>query len=102
VAVTQGNAIFVDLKYFELFEIADNSVREMRTDESFITHLFQGYDGTIFLRGYNRLIWHELPFNEDRAQQLPKWLRQYPAIYGWFTKAIAVIYRALRMRSIVK
>ncbi len=51
VSTTKTNAFFVDSKYFSLFGIRDNSVGTMMTDESLITHIFCGYDGTVFIRG---------------------------------------------------
>lgn len=98
VAVTTTNGIFVERKYFDRFGIRDNSVAALRTDESLVTHVFSGYDGTVFVRGYGKLVWHEVPYDESRLQQLPRWLRGYPGNYGR-VKGLAVrAYRALRGR----
>ncbi len=73
VAVTKNNGIFVDSKYFGLFGIDDNSLEVMWTDESFITHIFCGYDGTIFVRGYGKSPWHLIRLKESKMQILPRW-----------------------------
>jgi hypothetical protein len=73
VAVTKNNGIFVDSKYFGLFGIEDNSLEVMWTDESFITHIFCGYDGTIFIRGYGKSPWHLFRLKESKMQILPRW-----------------------------
>ena len=73
VAVTKNNGIFVDWKYFELFGIEDNSVDALWTDQSFITHIFCGYDGAIFIRGYGKSPWHQIPLKESTMQILPRW-----------------------------
>lgn len=48
VAVLLFSAFFVDAKYYPLFRIGDNRPETLRTDLSGITHLFSGYDGTMF------------------------------------------------------
>lgn len=95
VALTTANAILVDSCYFGLFGIEDNSPASLRRDESAITHVFHGYDGTIFVRGNRRLIWHELPLDEARFQQLPRGLRRYPDAYGRLARLRLRVYRRL-------
>ncbi len=73
VSVTRNNAIFVDRRFFDLFGIKDNSVNRMMVDESMITHIFCGYDGTVFVRGYGRSPWHQIPYKESKMQLLPRW-----------------------------
>ena len=86
VAVTTLNAIFVDSKYFGLFGISDNSVRTMWTNESAITYLFCGYDGTVFVRGCGELPWQGIAYKESRMQQLPKWARKQAGDRNIFRK----------------
>lgn len=76
VCCTTGNAIYVDRKYFPKFGIENNDVETMIKDESLITHMFCGYDGTVFLRGYGRSPWQQIPFKEKNVQFLPKWARR--------------------------
>ena len=101
VAVTHTNAIFVDSKYFGLFGIKNNQVDVMRTDESSVTYIFNGFDGTVFIRGCGKLAWHGIPYRESRIQPLPKWLRGYPKNYGWFKKMMGNLYRSLYKRHII-
>jgi hypothetical protein len=82
VSVLPFNAIFVDAKYFSLFEIADNRPESLRRDTSAVTWLFCGYDGTIHLSGAGRMPWHGLAYDEARLQLLPKILRTYPENYS--------------------
>jgi hypothetical protein len=96
VAATRLNAIFVDSKYFALFGIKDNSVDAIRTEQPEVTYIFNGYDGTVFIRGYGRLVWHSIPYKEARLQQVPRWLRQYPENYGIIKRCLGKVYRLLR------
>jgi hypothetical protein len=82
VATTLVNAFFVDRCYFPAFGISDNSEANLRPDQSWVTHLFTGYDGRTFLRGAGALPWHSLPVSESRAQQLPWFLRDWYENYG--------------------
>lgn len=89
IATTPVNAIFVDRNYFDRFNIADNSPETLRTDESHVTYLFQGFDGTLFLRGCNSLMWHGVELNESQIQHLPSWLRKHPGQLGrWGRRAL--------------
>ena len=73
VCATLTNAIFVDENYYPLFGIQDNSIESLRNDKSLITHIFSGYDGTVFIRGYGKNPWYGIPYKESRFQLLPKW-----------------------------
>jgi hypothetical protein len=88
VATTWSNLLFVDTRYFARFNIADNSLDTLRSDDSSITYIFSGFDGTVFVRGYQRLPWHRVPIRERRVQQLPRWLRRYPGDYGLLGRAV--------------
>lgn len=96
VAATRLNAVFVDAKYFALFGIQDNSVDALRSEQPDVTYIFNGYDGTVFIRGAGRLHWHGIPYRQSRLQQVPKWLRQYPGSYGIIKRGLARVYRCFR------
>ena len=98
VAATVVNAVFVDARYFSAFGIADNSEATLRVDLSWVTHIFSGYDGRVFLQGAQRLPWHELPLSAARVQQLPCWLRAWPEDYGPARRLALHVYRHLRRR----
>lgn len=100
-AVTQTNAILVDSKYFGLFGIQDNSLGQMRIDDSRVTYIFNGYDGTVFIRGCGKLGWHGIAYKESRMQVLPKCLRTYPKNYGKFKRICAKLYRSVYKRDII-
>ena len=96
IAVTECNVVFVDVQYFELFGIEDNSLATFRPHNPHATHLFVGYDGRLFLRGNCCLLWHDITFDESDIQPLPKILRHQRAHYNKFQ---AFLYRwYLRMR----
>jgi len=96
VAATRLNAVFVDAKYFALFGIQDNSVDAIRSEQPDVTYIFNGYDGTVFIRGAGRVHWHGIPYRQSSLQQVPKWLRQYPGSYGIIKRGLARIYRCFR------
>jgi hypothetical protein len=93
VAVAGANAFFVDSKYFRLFGIQNNSVDDIWTDQSAITHIFCGYDGTVFLRGCRMLPWQKIPYREPKVQQLPKWARKRVGKRSILARKLAVYYR---------
>ncbi len=96
VAVTVANAIFVKKEFFPLFEIEDNKPEILRTNLEYVTYIFLGYDGTLFLRGHRRSPWHEgLELEETRMQLLPDFLRKYPQNYNEFKKKIYTEYLQL-------
>jgi hypothetical protein len=76
VSILRWNAFFVRKEYFPLFEITDNSAETLRKDLQGITHMFVGYDGTVFFEGAKRLPWHGIPMDTSRMQPLPRILRR--------------------------
>jgi hypothetical protein len=82
VAATTTNGIFVDAVYFPLFGIADNSAAKLRQDLQYVTHVFCGFDGHVFLRGSRAMPWHRMQYEESRVQMLPAWCQDYPPNYG--------------------
>src|SRR5207248_6442448 len=88
VAVLQYNAFFVRSEYYSLFGLVDNRPETLRQDTSAITYIFSGYDGTIFLRGFRRLVWHRVGLNERKMQPLPSVLRAYPDNYSWWQRRL--------------
>ncbi len=101
VAATGGNAIFVDSKYFGLFGIKDNSVSAIWTDQSAITYIFCGYDGTVFLRGSCMMHWQQIPYKESRVQQLPKWARKRVGDRNILRRKLGRFYRRLRKKGVI-
>src|SRR3989338_5241795 len=79
VAANEANAFFVLSELFPQFNINDNSIETLHTDHRYETKLFQLYDGTLKIAGNTRLIWHNLPINEENLQILSAGQRKYPA-----------------------
>ncbi len=80
VAANKVNAFFVLKELFSKFGIADNALDALHTDNTFETKIFQLYDGTLKIAGNTKLIWHNLPMDEEKLQVLPKRKRIYPAM----------------------
>lgn len=79
IAANETNAFFVVKELFPKFGIADNSVDALHTDHRYETKLFQLYDGTLKIAGNTKLLWHNLPIDEEHLQILPAHKRKYPA-----------------------
>ncbi|MHC4748852.1 MAG: FkbM family methyltransferase [Planctomycetota bacterium] len=101
ICTTKTNGIFVDSAYYDLFGIKDNSLEVMMTDESMITHIFCGYDGTVFIRGCGMIPWQGFAYRESRVQQLPKWARKVVGDRNIFRRKLGKLYRRLRKKGII-
>jgi hypothetical protein len=101
VAATEYNGFFIDAKYFPLFGIADNSVEAIRPNENCVSYIFNGFDGTVFLRGYGKVEWHGIPYRESRLQQIPRVFRRFPEMNGPIRRFLSKHYRSLRKRGIL-
>ncbi len=78
------NALFVTREHYALFGIPDNSIEVMHVPcFDARTHVFFGYDGTVFVRGAARDPWHDLPFPERHVQILPRALRKIGGYNRW-------------------
>lgn len=80
VAANEINAFFVLKELFPKFHITNNSIDTLHTDRQYETKLFQLYDGTLKIAGNTKLIWHNLPIDEEKLQVLSKRKRIYPAM----------------------
>ena len=101
VATTTHNCLFVRRDYFPSFGIADNSVAKLRIDESMVTWIFNGFDGTVFIRGAGKLGWHGVPYRESKMQLLPRIFRKFPDNFGPILKVFAKHYRSLKKRHLL-
>lgn len=79
VAANETNAFFVLKELFPKFGIADNAIDTLHTDHRYETVLFQLYDGTLKIAGNTKLLWHDLPIDEEKLQMLSERKRKYPA-----------------------
>jgi len=101
VAATTANAIFVDGEHFPSFGIADNSPAVMMTDESLVTHIFCGFDGTVFLRGCRMMPWQSIRMSESRVQHLPRWARKRVGDKNFLRSKAGKIFRRLRKAGMI-
>jgi hypothetical protein len=98
VAVTEHNCIFVRAELFPAFGIEDNSIAALRPNENMVTYVFNGFDGTVFVRGAGKLGWHNTPYRESKMQHLPKFMRKFPDTHGPFLRFFSKHYRSLKKR----
>ena len=101
VCTTATNAIYVDVRFFKLFGIKDNSVRRMMTDESYITHIFSGYDGTVFVRGCGVIPWQGIAYKESRVQQIPRWATKRVGDRNILRRKMGKLFRRLRKKNLI-
>lgn len=78
-ATNDTNGFFVRKDLFPKLGITDNSIETLRTDHQYETKLYQLYDGTLKISGFNKLFWHNIPIDEGKLQILPSAKRAYPA-----------------------
>lgn len=80
ICCTDTDGIFVDSKFFNLFDIKDNSPETLYKPfkYKYQTSIWQGADGTLHLVGNKQLLWHNIFINENKIQVLPKILRVFP------------------------
>ena len=98
VAVTDHNCILVRAELFAAFDIKDNSIAALRPNENMVTYVFNGFDGTVFVRGSGKLGWHNTPYRESKMQHLPKFMRKFPDTHGPFLRFFSKHYRSLKKR----
>jgi hypothetical protein len=76
VCTTLCNAIYVDEKYFKLFNIEDNSINVLFKPHYETPRIFQLYDGTLMLTSEFRLFWKSpMVVKPKDLQVIPKYLR---------------------------
>lgn len=90
IAVIGVNAFFVIQEVYAGFNIADNRIESLWTSRDWVTYIFSGYDGQVFLRGRRELPWLGIPLSEPRMQAIPAWVRQYP-----YSRRKRILYLAL-------
>jgi hypothetical protein len=98
VSATDYNCFFVPKEHFHLFGIQDNSVQAIRTNEELVTYIFNGFDGTVFIRGYGKVEWHGIPYRQSQMQHIPRLFRRFPDTYGPVMKRLAKYYRSIKKR----
>lgn len=99
VCVTDFNLIFVKDEFFDLFEIQDNSLSTLRKSDEFVTYLFSGYDGRVFLEGSKRMPWHGIDIKPAMMEQIPESLQQFPDNYSFMQKFRFGLFKTIRKIS---
>jgi len=99
VAATDCNCIFVQREEFPRFHIGDNSPEQLRPDESLVTWIFCGYDGTVFVRGHGEMPWHRVPYPERKMQRVARVFRAFPSNFGKLRRLLYKPYRSLKKRG---
>lgn len=99
VSITPRNCIFVRKELFARFGIQDNSPRALRPDESLVTWIFCGMDGTVFLSGHRVLPWHGIPYREKTLQQVARPFRVFPSNERGLMRFLGRLYRSLKKRG---
>jgi hypothetical protein len=77
VATTGWNAFFVRVEDCKVFGIKTYKPWEIK-ESLYETYFFHGYNGQVKLAGHGGLLWHGVPFNEEKFQVLPKSLQKLP------------------------
>jgi hypothetical protein len=103
VSVLPINAFFVLKEYYPLFQIESNSPEVLRSYLGDITYMFLGYDGTVFLEGSKKMLWHRgVDFKESKVQQIPWFLRKFPSSYSRLQGLLYKCWFLLRTCSLCK
>ncbi len=100
ICVNAENAFFVDLKYFPLFDIRDNSINALKYYREPL-QVFQLYDGTLVFHGEPQcLVWYALPVDFNRLQILPKFVRSAGTPWGgnWVLRGAIKLLRMYRQK----
>lgn len=92
IAVSSVNAFFVRSEDYPLFQIQNNAPGCLRTHSEYVTYLFSGYDGKVFLQGDRSLPWHGIEMSDSRVQYLPRILRKFPASYTLIERGLFRLY----------
>jgi hypothetical protein len=100
VCCTDWNAFFVLEELAEKLG-AQQPLEVLRAERTYQTQIFQCFDGTLKIVGCKRLLWHDLPIEEERLQVLPKFLRRFEGhrgrgISSRVRNALLTIYRRAR------
>lgn len=91
--VTDFNAFFIDVEYYPLFQIPDNSLDVINNNKKYTTHVFQLLDGTMVWEGNLKLQWHGIEMKPEKLQVLPKYIRYFPERRpAWFRRKLFFLY----------
>lgn len=98
IAVLRNNLLFVRSDLFQLYGIHDNRPGTLRVDNSEVTWIFSGYDGSLHLAGCQKLPWHGFDISAKSMQLIPAYLRKFPPYYNSTQQRLARTLRWWRRR----
>ena len=75
IATNIFNAFFIVKEEFDKICIEDNSIDSLHNVQGMESRFVQCFDGTIFIAGLQKLVWHNIPFTFDDLQVLPQVMR---------------------------
>ncbi len=93
ISVLPWNAFFATAELFPSYGITDNRPEILRADNSMITHIFSGFDGTVVLDGYKHMPWHNMPLQQRSVQVLPSFLRRHPCSYNRLQRKLLSLFK---------
>jgi hypothetical protein len=94
VAATRNNAIFVLAHYLPLYELADNRPEVLRTDTAWVTQIFWGMDGHLFLAGNEAMPWHGIAIRR-LIREIPRCLSGFPVTMPWWKRKAFAAWKKL-------
>lgn len=98
-AATEYNAIFVRSDLFGHLGLVDNSVDRLRTDTSWQSEIFFGFDGHALISGGRGLEWHGTELRRD-IRLVPRLLDGFPGDFGIGRRGMLKLWqRYRRMRT---
>jgi hypothetical protein len=99
IAATRNNAIFVLAEYLPLYELPDNRPETLRTDSAWVTQIFWGMDGKLFVTGNEIMPWHGISIRR-LIREIPRGLRGFPVAMPWWKrKALAAWKKLCRLEA---
>lgn len=101
IAATRNNAIFVKAEYHPLYKLPDNRPEVLRTDLAWVTQIFWGMDGQLFLIGNETIPWHGISIRR-LIREIPRGLRGFPVAMPWWKRKAFAAWKKLRRVETVK
>ena len=99
ISMTDNNMIFVDEKYYKLFNLMDNSCTTLFApfEKKYMTQMYQKYTGEWVVCGNRKLFWYgvNMSIRDKDVQIVPKWLQFFFASTPRFLRIVAKAYMRL-------
>ena len=95
VATTEYNAFFALEELLPILGLTDTSVERLRTDASWPSEVFFGYDGQMIIKGGRGLEWHRMKL-PAKKRMVPRLFMGFPGDFGLFRRAVFKVWRVGR------